>query len=579
MNDKDEDRNKWNSIRIIKENLSTDNWVTFNEQFILVVAKHNKDVYTLITTGKAPKWKLPTMDDTRPVINIDTGEIVLDGHGVVAREKVFKNDEVGKEDFKFKMNTMRKRIQAYEDAITPCIVTLIQHIEDPLMRVMKLDKDKYTKAYDEDDIVTLYALARFASTGQGADSLYIDLVRMSTIKVENGDWVKFTYLFQELRKRILGSSVSKEEIIEKFFDALFIIRSGEGVRALEKLVGEIMCMKEWPTADKCISVWNTMLTTKKNLDIKTETEKKEGALSANMSTLQSQIKTLQEQVSSYGSTASDLQALYTKSPGEISNIICHNCGKKGHGKKRCRLPPAKCNNCGEQHITSQHDSVMRIQKRVNSSDHVERKWTNTSNTKQAHVADLTYDDDPEDTIERQIEDEIEEYKNSMSRFEDIDDTASSYGNITKLSNFNVTICQDGVGIEVEEPLTTTVTSTKHPVDTTIPLDKITMKNKGKVKDIPTMREVIIDDSEYHYLSDDDEDVIETIIPEYTEAVKTTVEEKTMIIDDNNDSIIVRIVRNVVWAMLLGIYYVICGRSKKVVHTKKDVSKCTTNTNG
>jgi len=560
MNEKEEDRFKWGSIRIIKENLSTDNWVSFNEQYLLVVAKHNKDVHTLIVTGKAPKWKQPSLEDMKPVLNDDTGEIILDGHGAIAMERVYRNNEEGKEDFKFRKSTMRKRIQAYEDAITPCIVTLIQHTEEQLLRIMKLDKQKYMTAYEEDDIVTLYALARFASTGQGADSLYIDLVRMSTIKVENGDWVKFTYLFQELRKRILGSSVKKEDIIEKFFDALFIIRSSERVRALAQLVGEVMCLKEWPSADKCISVWNTMLTTKKNLDMKSETEKKEGALSANMTTLQAQVKDLQNQVISYSSISNEIQALYTKSPStSINNMICYNCGKKGHGRRRCRSPPSKCNDCGEQHITSQHDAVMKTQKRINSGTGIAKKWTDTSYPKQAHVADLVYDDDPEDTASRQDEDERLEYERCHSQGEDIDNTESSYGGIMRLANFNVTIREDGVGIEVEEPI-----STKD-------------MNEGIIRNIPIMREFTIDESEYHYLSDDDEDVIETIIPEDSKEVKPIAKKETKIIENNNDTVyyckdrkkcgmahtVRKLIRNV------------CCMSKKVVRTKENIPSNTT----
>jgi len=494
MNDDEKEQKKWKTI---KKNLNTENWVDFYEQYLLTVAKANTDVETLVITGKEPKWKIPTMDDRRPLINIDTGLVVMDNHNVPSTEKVYKNTDEGKEDFKFDKNAMRKRIQAYKNDIKPCMVVLIQHVEDSLLRVMRIDKEKYTTIYDENDIVKLVALARFAATGQGADSIYGDLIKMSIIKVENGDWVKFTYTFQELRKRILNSNVNKADMLEKFFDALFIIRSGEGVRPLEKLVSEIMCLKEWPTADKCMAVWNTMLTTKKNLDTRFESERKEGALSANMTTLQQQVKNLQDQVTSYGNPSVELKAHYTKSaPGESSGIICHNCGKRGHGRRRCRAPLSICKECGENHITSQHSAVLKVQRRDTGSTAVDRK---VPEVRLAHVAEVEYEDDPDDTEDRQDEDERIVYQGRLSNFEPMDNTAGSYCGV-KLSNFNVTICKDGVGIGVEEPLDITIEGSNTGGNT-------------------RLRDVVINEMEYHYLSDDDDEVIETIIPEYTKNVK------------------------------------------------------------
>ena len=111
----------------------------------------------------------------------------MDAKGAPAFINIYKSNEEGKEDYRFNTNVMRKRIQAYKEAIKPCIVLLVQHIDDSVKRVMKIDEIKYKAAYDKNDLVTLLSLARFASTGQGADSIYGDLVKMSMIKVEGGD--------------------------------------------------------------------------------------------------------------------------------------------------------------------------------------------------------------------------------------------------------------------------------------------------------------------------------------------------------------------------------------------------------
>ncbi len=501
MNEKDEERMRWSSTKTIKKNLNTENWIDFNEQFILVIARTNADVETLVKTGKDPVWKKPSQTDTKPIINSNTGLQMRDKHNNLATEPVYSNDADGQEDYKFDASISRKRIQAYKEAIKPCIVILLQHIEDSLLRVMRIDKQRYDNAYENDDLVTLLSMARFASTGQGADSIYGDLVRMSTIKVENGDWIKFTYAFQELRKRILNSNNKKEDIIEKFFDALFIIRSGEGVVALEKHVGDIMCLKEWPSADICMATWNTMLTTKKNLDTRFESEKKEGALSANMTNLQSQVKKLEEQISSYNNPSNELQAHYTKSTGIWTNLTCHNCGKKGHGRRKCLLPISVCADCGENHHTSQHGAIMKVQKR-DTNGAVTNKVTNT---RQAHVTELRYEYDPEDTEERQNEDARLAYNTDITQLVDIESTAGCYGG--GLTNYNVKICEDGIGIEVEG-----IPSIKANI--------VTLNEKVKGMCIDNTTSVVIDETEYHLIYDnDDEDVIETIIPGY---ISTTI---------------------------------------------------------
>ncbi len=54
MNEKDEERMRWSSTKTIKKNLNTENWIDFNEQFTLVIARTNADVETLVKTGKDP---------------------------------------------------------------------------------------------------------------------------------------------------------------------------------------------------------------------------------------------------------------------------------------------------------------------------------------------------------------------------------------------------------------------------------------------------------------------------------------------------------------------------------------------
>jgi len=55
MYEKEDDRGRESVSKIIRKNLDTSNWVDFNEQYLLVVAKTNTDVERLIITGKDPR--------------------------------------------------------------------------------------------------------------------------------------------------------------------------------------------------------------------------------------------------------------------------------------------------------------------------------------------------------------------------------------------------------------------------------------------------------------------------------------------------------------------------------------------
>ena len=97
MNEKDEERMRWSSTKTIKKNLNTENWIDFNEQFILVIARTNADVETLVKTGKDPVWKKPSQTDTKPIINSNTGLQMRDKHNNLATEPVYSNDADGQD--------------------------------------------------------------------------------------------------------------------------------------------------------------------------------------------------------------------------------------------------------------------------------------------------------------------------------------------------------------------------------------------------------------------------------------------------------------------------------------------------
>jgi len=235
-----------------------------------------------------------------------------------------------------------------------------------------------------------------------------------------------------------------------------------------------------------------MLTTAKNLNANFESEKKQGALSANVATLHKQVENLQKQISSTSNPTMELKALWAKNNADM---ICNRCAKKGHGKKRCRAPVVKCGVCSEDHATSRHEAVMQVHARY------EAKRSGEDNSKrQAHVAEVAYDIDEEETMDRQDEDELEEYC-GIDQLCDIDNNSSCYGGF-KLAGFTATIYEDEKRIEVEEP-------------------KVIIANTAsvyneEVRHINTVvRDVLINELEYHYLSDDEDSVIETIIPEYS----------------------------------------------------------------
>jgi len=171
-----------------------------------------------------------------------------------------------------------------------------------------------------------------------------------------------------------------------------------------------------------MSIWNTMLTTKKNLEMRHEanfeSEKKEGAVSANISILQKQVRGLQGIIRSHERSSILLQAHHVAELDIVGDIVCLNCGERGHGSKRCRKPTTTCGikECGRQHHTTQHGVVMKMDALYGEP-----------------CIEKGYDYDSEDTVEKQVED----YRKSDQAFRAI-------------RGYRSTICRGGVSIDVED---------------------------------------------------------------------------------------------------------------------------------
>jgi len=92
--------------------------------------------------------------------------------------RTYPDDEDGKEEYLYQKKFQRDRKAKYNASKKQCINLLKITTEPALMDSIKLDEVKYITAYESDNILSIYQMAKFASTSQGATSIHVDVTKL-----------------------------------------------------------------------------------------------------------------------------------------------------------------------------------------------------------------------------------------------------------------------------------------------------------------------------------------------------------------------------------------------------------------
>ena len=162
--------------------------------------------------------------------------------------------------------------------------------------------------------------------------------------------------FQELRKRILDQP-DKDLILGKVFDTVLIVGLKDH-KPLEKQIDAIFGMKDWPSADRCILEFSTLLTVKSTMA--SDKESRAGMVDANRAGIGS---------GDEGGPTS----LWGKQGAGKRVRVCFRCGDEvDHVAATCPLTkkhgPAVCKFCHGNHCSKIHKSHFPDQKMPDADD-------------------------------------------------------------------------------------------------------------------------------------------------------------------------------------------------------------------
>ena len=273
-------------------------------------------------------------------------------------EFVYSQDDMGKDDCGHDRKCVRTRKSRFEELLPKLISIIYDTIDDGVLDKMKIDTD-FDGAYADNDLLKIVEMAQLYSMGEGSSTTYQTLALLLKHRLVGNDVTGYFRKFQEMRKRILDQP-DPDLLLGKVFDTVLIVGLKDH-KPLEKQIDAIFGMKDWPTADRCILEFSTLLTVKRTMSQDKET--KAGMVDANRANLNDEEE---------GGPTS----LWGKQGSGRRVRVCFRCGKEAdHVAAKCPLTkkhgPAVCKFCHGNHCSSIHKSHFPDQKMPDAEDNDE----------------------------------------------------------------------------------------------------------------------------------------------------------------------------------------------------------------
>ena len=377
---------------VMEKQLTESNWTEFYGTFADRVSGFNKDVGYLLHTKEIPKEIVtrPTYGMTIPLLNEVTGQIVripvdnVDGEPVVTidddgverqamREipvRVYARDEEGKAQWQEDLKNWSYRKSHFEAGQTMMMGLLLKSVSESILASMKLDS-MYVNYRLESNLLKIVELAHKASTGQGYNSIYLDITKLLDTKLKEDThlaYVNYCTAFRNAEAKIRSADKTSDQILENLFTSFFYM----GLKSsdiLKRMLEDQMSQEEWTSAKKAMATFNTFMVTRKNMGI--DRDKKEGQLLANETTVtmgelkkllndrdrgRGRMEAQNDDISAY--TAYRASTDEQETPKR--KVRCFNCGEENadHMWRNCPKERASCDICKKAHHKSVHQELV-----------------------------------------------------------------------------------------------------------------------------------------------------------------------------------------------------------------------------
>ena len=116
------------------------------------------------------------------------------------------------------------------------------------------------------NLYELYMLAKMASTGQGAHSIYIDITKLMELEIKDDNHNNYCTHYKASVAKIRDSRKTAEEILNSMIDAKYymgLIKSKQQERQLHDMMSKAV----WAPAAESMAIFNTYLTARRTLKI------------------------------------------------------------------------------------------------------------------------------------------------------------------------------------------------------------------------------------------------------------------------------------------------------------------------
>jgi hypothetical protein len=229
-----------------------------------------------------------------------------------------------------------------------------------------LDRMRLSDGYDESERDrTLHAMiniARLVSTGHGAASVYMDFLKLSSVKMEGGNYTAAFTTYKRLRKNISNRIRRPEDaatLLNQWMDAILVMAVKDEPK-LSQQVARIMGSAVWPTAEENMVSFTRYLQAGEAMEqVGVKSEERQGTVQANLAS-----RSIKAMAMRHDKKKKSMSGGSRSGHAEDEDRACLNCGERDHILKNCVRPRSKCDDCDGPHVTKMHREATRINEKI-----------------------------------------------------------------------------------------------------------------------------------------------------------------------------------------------------------------------
>ena len=285
--------------------------------------------------------KLPDFETLPPPSNYTTPRPARDaresegasmGGGISRKEFMEKMEEVMDKDvYSMEVSKLREDYFAKKQALCGF---LMLHISE-YMRDLIIAHDDYEQAYSDFNLLKLWEIIVFKSTGLGSSSISVDLSKLVKLKQGDNGLERYINSSRELTSNLMKKEPDSMKLLNYMFDALFI--TGLNEHEFSSELNKIYAKSIWPDRNELAA---ELIVKKVNTDAIIAIRKRdneESLVAANK--VKIAVHKGKSRRACFNCGETEEHSLVRDCPYEL--VKCRSCGERGHLQRFCKIQGAK----------------------------------------------------------------------------------------------------------------------------------------------------------------------------------------------------------------------------------------------